>query len=48
MNQEVSQGKIIRIDEVLVKRELNDIVRGTLSAFRRLAEMEGFEPSNRF
>jgi hypothetical protein len=29
MNQEGSQEKIIRIDEALVKRELNDIVRDT-------------------
>ncbi|HAW58188.1 MAG TPA: hypothetical protein DCX03_04100 [Bacteroidales bacterium] len=30
MNQDGSQEKIIRIDEVQVKRELNDIVRSTV------------------
>jgi len=30
MNQEGSQEKIIRIDEGLVKRELSEIVRGTV------------------
>ena len=44
MNQEGSQEKIIRIDEVQVKRELNDIVRGTVEeTLNKLLDAEADE-----
>ena len=44
MNQEGSQEKIIRIDEALVKRELNDIVRGTVEeTLNKLLDAEADE-----
>jgi putative transposase len=44
MNQEGSQGKIIRVDESLVKRELSDIVRGTVEeTLNKLLDAEADE-----
>lgn len=44
MNQEGSQEKIIRVDESLVKRELSDIVRGTVEeTLNKLLDAEADE-----
>ena len=44
MNQEGSQGKIIKVDESLVKRELSDIVRGTVEeTLNKLLDAEADE-----
>lgn len=44
MNQEDSQEKIIRIDEGLVKRELSEIVRGTVEeTLNKLLDAEADE-----
>jgi hypothetical protein len=44
MNPEGSQGKIIRIDEVLVKQELGEVVRGTVEeTLNKLLDAEADE-----